>query len=132
MAVIATENQKLSNTVKQELWPDLAYCRVVATANEGSAKTYKIGDVLGKVTASGKVKLAVETATDGSKDFYAICLEDKEVAATTDTKVLVAVRGPMSVNKAGVFLDASYDNDTKKGVVYAAMEAAGIQVLEAV
>ena len=132
MAVIATENQKLSNTVKQELWPDLAYCRVVATANEGSAKTYKIGDVLGKVTASGKVKLAVETAVDGSKDFYAICLEDKEVAATADTKVLVAVRGPMSVNKAGVFLDASYNNDTKKGVVYAAMEAVGIQVLEAV
>lgn len=132
MAVIATETQKLSNTVKQELWPDLAYCRVVATANEAAAKTYKIGDVLGKVTADGKVKLAVETADDGSKDFYAICLEDKTVAATTDTKVLVAVRGPMSVNKAGVFLDATYDNDTKKGVVYAAMEAVGIQVLEAV
>lgn len=130
MAVIATENQKLSNTVKQELWSDLAYCRVVATANEAAAKTYKIGDVVGIV--AGKVKLAVETAVDGSKAFYGIVLEDKAVPATTDTKVLVAVRGPMSVNKAGVFLDASYDDATKKGVVYAAMEAAGIQVLEAV
>jgi hypothetical protein len=78
------------------------------------------------------VKLAVESAVDGSKGFYAICLEDKAVPATTDTKVLVAVRGPMSVNKDGVFLDTSYDDATKKGVVYTAMEAAGIQVLEAV
>ncbi len=132
MSVLATETQKLSNTVKQELWPDLAYCRVVATANEAAAKTYKIGDVLGKVTAGGKVKLAVESAVDGSKAFYGIVLEDKAVPATTDTKVLIAVRGPMSVNKAGVFLDASYNDATKKGVVYTAMEAAGIQVLEAV
>lgn len=132
MALLATELQKLSNTFKQELWADLAFCRTVATANEAGAKTYKIGDVLGKVTASGKVKLAVETAVDGSKDFYAICMEDKTVPATTDTKVLVAIRGPMSVNKAGVFLDATYDNDTKKNVVYAAMEAKNIQVLEAV
>ena len=128
--LLATETQKLSNTVKQELWPELGYCRVVAVANEAAAKTYKIGDVLGKVSASGKVKLAVETAVDGSKDFYAIVLEDKTVAASTDTKVLVAVRGPMSVNKAGLFLDSTYDNDTKKGVVYAAIEAKGIQVLE--
>ena len=128
--LLATETQKLSNTVKQELWPEIGYCRVVAVANEAAAKTYKIGDVLGKVSANGKVKLAVETAVDGSKDFYAIVLEDKAVAASTDTKVVVAVRGPMSVNKAGLFLDSTYDNDTKKGVVYAAIEAKGIQVLE--
>ena len=132
MTVIATELQKLSNTVKQELWEDLAYCRVVATALEGAAKTYKIGDVVGLITASGKVKLAVETAVDGSKVFYGVVLEDKAVPATTDTKVVVAVRGPMSVNKAGVYLDATYDDATKKGVIYTAMEAKGIQILEAV
>ena len=128
---IATELQKLSNTVKQELWADLGYCRDVVTVNEAAAKTYKIGDVLGKVTATGKGKLAVETAVDGSKVFYAIVLEDKAVATTTDTKVLVAVKGPMSVSKAGVYLDATYDNDTKKNVVLDAMKAAGIQILVA-
>lgn len=132
MSVIATELQKLSNTVKQELWEDLAYCREVAVAYEAAAKTYKIGDILGKVTSGGKLRLAVETATDGSEDFYAICLEDKTVAATTDTKVVVAIRGPMTVNKAGIYLDSTYDDATKKGVVYAAMEAKGIQILEAV
>jgi hypothetical protein len=131
MAIIATETQKLSNTVKQELWADLAYCRVVATANETGAKTYKIGDVVG-ITAAGKVKLAVETAVDGTKVFYGIVLEDKAVPAATDTKVLVARRGPMSVRKAAVFLDATYNDDAKKNVVYAAIEAAGIQLLETV
>ncbi len=130
MAVIATELQKISNTVKQEQWPDLAYCRAVVTANEAAAKTYKIGDVVGLVTATSKVKLAVETAVDGSKVFYGIVLEDKAVPATTDTKVLVAVRGPMTVNKAGVFLDVSYNDATKQGVIYTAIEAKGIQILE--
>jgi len=132
MAVIATELQKLSNTVKQELWIDLAYCRAVVVANEAAAKTYKIGDVVGIVSATSKAKLAVETAVDGSKVFYGVVLEDKTVPATTDTKVLVAIRGPMSVNKAGVFLDSTYNDDTKKGVIYTAMEAKGIQILEAV
>lgn len=132
MTVIATDTQRLSNTVKREYGTDVAFCREVAIANEAAAKTYKIGDVLGKVTVGGKVKLAVETAEDGSKAFYAICLEDKTVPATTDTKVLVAFRGPMSVSKGAVYLDATYDNATKKNVIYAAMEAAGIQVLETV
>lgn len=130
--IIATELQKLSNTVKQEYNADLAYCRTVATAYEAAAKTYKIGDVVGLITASGKVKLAVETAVDGSKVFYGVVLEDKVVPATTDTKLVVAVRGPMTVNKAGVYLDSTYDDATKKGVIYTAMEAKGIQLLEAV
>ena len=84
MAVIGTELQKLSNTVKQELWIDLAYCRAVVVANEAAAKTYKIGDVVGIVTATSKAKLAVETAVDGSKVFYGVVLEDK-----TDRKSVV-------------------------------------------
>lgn len=132
MSVVSTETQSLSNTVKAELWAELGYCREVAVANEAAAKTYKIGDVLGKVTAGGKLKLAVETAGDGSEVFYAICMEDKSVAATTDTNVLVAFRGPMSVSKGAVYLDAAYNNDNKKNVVYAAMEAAGIQLLTTV
>lgn len=131
MTVIATETQRLSNTVKREYGEDTAYCREVVVANEAAAKTYKIGDVVGLVSATSKVKLAVETAVDGSKAFYGIVMEDKTVPATTDTKVLVAVRGPMTVSKSGVYLDSTYDNDTKKNVVYAAMEAKGIQILNA-
>lgn len=132
MSVTATEKQRLSNLVKREQWPELGFTRTVATAYEAAAKTYRVGEVLGKITASGKVKAAVETAVDGSKVFYAICLEDKTVPATTDTSVLVMYRGDAAVNKAGLYLDSTYDDDTKKGVIYTAIEAARIELLEAV
>lgn len=129
MTLLATETQKLSNTFKQETWPDLAFCRLVATANETAAKTYKVGDVVGKITASGKARLAVETAVDGSKVFWGVVMEDKVVPANTDTKVLIAWRGPIVVNKDAIFLDATYDNGTKTGVIYTAMETAGFHLL---
>jgi hypothetical protein len=125
---IATENQKLSNTVKWVVDNSTNFTNEVAIARETANTTYKIGDVVGIV--SGKVKRAVETATDGSKVFYGVVLEDKVIPADTDVKVLVMNHGPASVNKAGIFLDSTYDNATKRNVVYAAMEAAYIQLLE--
>ena len=132
MAITATEKQRLSNVVKREQWPELGFTRVVATAYEAAAKTYRVGEVLGKISASGKVCKAVETASDGSKVFYAICLEDKTVPATTDTPVLVMYRGDAAVNKAGLYLDSTYDNDTKKGVLYADLAALRIKAIDAI
>ena len=43
---------------------------------------------------------------------------------------MVLVKGPASVAKGGLVLDVTYNDNTKKNVVYAALEAAGIQVLE--
>lgn len=130
MTTIATENYRFSNVVKDELWASKGYCRLAVTVNEASAEDYVIGQVLGKVTADGKYKIAVETAVDGSEDFAAIVLEDKAIAAATDTTVLVMVRGPAAVAKQALTLDATYDNDTKKDAIYDAMDAAGIMVLE--
>lgn len=131
MTVIATDSFRLSNTVKHEYKPELGYCREVATFN-GLAGDYKIGTILGKVTSGGKLIQAVQTAVDGSAVFYAVLMEDKTIAATTDTKVLVMKRGPASVSKYGLVFDATYNLDAEKLVVYTAMEAAGIQVLDAV
>lgn len=128
--IIATETQRLSNVLKAELFPELAYCREVVTVNEAAAAEYVPGTVVGKVTTGGKYKVAVETATDGSKVFAGVVLEAKSIAATTDTKVLILKRGPASVSKGALVIDATYDNATKLGVVYTAMEAAGIQLLE--
>ncbi len=130
MAVIATDTKRISNLLKAELWSELGYCREVVTVNEAAAKTYAVGTVLGKITASGKFKIAVETAVDGSKVGAAIVLEDKAIAATTDTKLVVLVKGPSSVAKGALVLDATYDNDTKKNVLYADLAAKDIQVLE--
>ena len=60
--------------------------------------------MLGKVTATGKHKRAVETAVDGSKVGAAIVVSAKTIAGTTDTAVLCMVRGPASVNKSGRYM----------------------------
>lgn len=131
MTVLATDSYRLSNLVKQELFPEIAYCREVVTFN-GLAGDLKIGTVLGKVTATGKYIKAVQTAVDGSAAVAAILLQDITVAATTDTKVLVMTRGPASISKFGLVFDATYDLDAEKLVVYQGLEAKGIQVLDAV
>ena len=131
MSVIAQDSFRLSNLVKREYQPEMAYCREVVTFN-GLAGDLKIGTVLGKVTATGKYIKAVQTAVDGSAAVAGVLFEDKTVAASTDTKLLVLVRGPASISKGGLVFDATYDTDAEKAVVYAALEAKGIQVLDAV
>ena len=131
MALISTELQKLSNVVKHEYCIDYAYCRELVTVND-TAGTLALGTVLGQVTVGGKYKRAVETAVDGSKVAAAIVVAAKTIAGATDTQVLVLRRGPCGVSKAGLVLDATYDNDAKKLAVYDALEARGIQTLTAV
>lgn len=132
MPLIATDTFRFSHVFKHEYEPALAYCRDVVTANESAVKTYAPGTVLGKVTATGKYKIAVQTAADGSQNAAAIVMEDKSVAASTDTKVLVMTKGPAIVSKAGLILDATFDLDAEKNAVYAALEALGIRVADAV
>lgn len=87
------------------------------------------------VKTSEKYKPAVETATDGSKVFAGIfvCTQDGKLSQTftanTDYQVVVLVRDAM-VSAEGMVLDATYDNATKKQVIYDAMEAASIVVAE--
>lgn len=128
MPLIATETDSYSNVVKHEYEPSIGFCREVVTVNEATAQTYAVGTVLGKITASGKYVIAKDGAVDGSNVAAAIVLEDKTVAATTDTKVLVMVRGNAIVSKAALKLDASYNTQGKKDAVYAALEAKNILV----
>lgn len=132
MSVFAQESRRFSNLVKEELWPNKGYCRAVVTVNEATAAEYVVGTALGKVTVGGKYKIAVETATDGSEVVDALVLQEVSVAAATDTKVLVLVKGPAEVSKFGIQLDASFDNDVKKGAAYAALEAKGINVVDSI
>lgn len=128
----ATEAKRLSNVVKQELWAETGYTRAVVTVNEAAAKSYVPGTVLGKVTVGGKYKIAVQTAGDGSEVADAIVIGEQTIAASTDTKVLVLIKGPAIVSKGGLVLDASYDTAGELAAVYAALEAKGIAVNDAV
>jgi hypothetical protein len=132
MTIVAQDTARLSNLVKHELWPETGYCRKVVTVNEAAEATYAVGTVLGKVTADGKYKIAVQTAIDGSEIADAVVLGDYTIAAATDTQVLVLVKGPAEVSQDALVLDATYDQDAEKAAVYAALEAKGINVLTTV
>lgn len=128
MPTIATENLRYSNVVKHEHEPALSFCREVVTVNEAAAKTYVIGTVLGVVSATGKYKICESSAADGSQNAAGIVLEDKSIAATTDTKVLVLVRGPAIVSKSALTLGASIDTEPEKAAVYTSLAAKNILV----
>ncbi len=131
MTVIATENQRFSNTVKQELWPEHAYCRKVVVMNDAAA-TLKIGTVLGKVTATGKYVVCEATAADGSEVAAAVLLQDLTLAATTDTNVLALTRGPAAVSFGALTFGASINTDGEKLTARNQLEAVGIQVLDTI
>lgn len=60
--------------------------------------TYKRGTVLGVVTASGKYKLSVKTATDGSEKPAAILVDDVD-ASTTDQNGGLYLMGEFNQNR---------------------------------
>lgn len=136
MTVIATDSgNRFSNVVKHEYEPSLAYCRELVTVNEAGAESYVVGTVLGLNSTTGKYAISVETAIDGTEDAVAVVIgnsageaKDFDVAATTDTKVLVIARGPVIVSEDALVLDASYDNAAKVAAAYASLASKGIVV----
>ena len=132
MSLIATDTARKSHLVKQELFPENGFNYDVVTVNEAAAASYVVGTVLGKITASGKYIISKANASDGSQVAAAIVVEEKSIAATTDTKVLAMVRGPAIVSKAALVLDATINLDAEKAAVYAAFEAKDILVNDAV
>lgn len=127
MPTIATENKRLSNWLKWELAREVGFSRNEVTINDAAASLIT-GTVLGKVTATGKYKVAKETATDGSQVPAGILVHDTTVAANTDVKVAI-VETTAIVGKNGIILDATYNNDAKKAAAYAALEAKLIKVV---
>lgn len=132
MPLIATDTYRLSHLLKQELFPEHGYCRDVVTVNEATAKTYAVGTVLGKITASGKYKICVQTASDGSQTAAAVVMQDQSIAATTDTPVLVLRRGPAIVSKSALVLDSTHDLQAEKDAIYASLLALGIVVADTI
>jgi hypothetical protein len=126
MAVFATDSTRFSAVVKYELEPQLSICRESIVIND-AAQTLRVGAVLGKVTATGKYKLAVAAAGDGSQTPVAVLIADVQgsskditLAAATDTKALVLARGPVIVADAALQLGT--------GITAAAAKAAQADV----
>jgi hypothetical protein len=130
MAIVTsvTYPVKYSDVVKFEQLPEFAWCRERVVALEGTAKTYAIGTVLGKITASGKYKIQDAASVDGSEVAAVVVAEDKAVPATTDTSVLAFVRGDLILNKALLVVGAGTDTGPELQAVYDALAAKRILV----
>jgi hypothetical protein len=136
MAAIDTRSTRLGAVLQYEDHPEYGHCRDVVVANEAAIKTYTIGTVLGKVTATGKYKILEATAVDGSQNFAGIYIgkpdgDNKQtIAATTDTNVTILFRGPAGVGKSYLVFGASVDTAPELAAVYVQMEAVGIKVID--
>lgn len=116
MSLIATENFRTSHLVKQELFPENAYCREVVTYN-GAARTFKVGEL---VEADGTIANAVA-------DIVGVVIEEKDAAASTNTNILTIARGPAMLSKAALVLGGLTEAD-----VIAKLKTFGIIVNDAV
>ena len=108
MPTFATDGKRFGALVKHEYEPQTKVCRDSVVINDAAA-TLTVGAVLGKVTATGKYKLATSAATDGSQNPAAVLIADAlgfsrdvTLTAATDTKVLVLVRGPVILADAAL------------------------------
>ena len=134
MPIVATDVARQSNLVKQELWPATGFCRKEITVNEAAAKSYVVGTVLGKVTATGKWKLCSPTASDGSQVAAGVIVQDNNgyaneftVPAVTDTKVVAIVRGDVLLSKGAIRFGAGFTTQVQKDAALAQLEALSIR-----
>lgn len=137
MALVATEAKPLSYFVNHE-YPFKNIVRETITVTVAEGDVLKVGQTLGKITATGKYIVSVETAVDGSESFGAILadLQDGSRERTFDTAgdytLVGVVKGPALASRTALetLLDSSYDDDTKKDTYFASMVAAGIDASE--
>lgn len=116
MSLIATENFRTSHLVKQELFPENAYCREVVTYN-GAARTFKVGEL---VESDG-------TIANQASDIVGVVMVEVDAPASTDTNVLTIARGPAMLSKSALVLGGLAVAD-----VVAKLKTMGIIVNDAV
>lgn len=110
MSVILTSSPRFSHVVKYEQEPSLGLCRDAVVFND-TAQTLKVGTVLGKVTATGKYRVALSASADGSQNPVAVYIadglglsHDLTVAASTDTTIVALTRGKAIVSASNLIL----------------------------
>jgi len=96
---VLTQPPSLGDILKYELNPN--YTRETVTLLAGT--TYPVGTVLGRITASGKYKLATSGGTDGAQTAAAMLLYPVDASGADGTGLIIA-RGPTIVSKAALAL----------------------------
>ena len=116
-----TEPPSMGDVLKYEVNPN--YTREVVTLLAGTP--YPVGAVLGRITASGKYKLATSGGTDGAQTASAVLLYAVD-ATLADATGIVLVRGPSIVSRAALAYSATVDDGTKIVAKITQLGAVGI------
>ena len=123
---VLTQPPTMGDVLKYELNPN--FTRETVTLLAGA--NYPVGAVLGRITASGKMKLSTATGTDGAQNASAVLLYATDASAAdataADATGIVVLRGPAIVSKAGLVFDASVDDAAKTSAKHAQLTALGI------
>ena len=98
----------MGDVLKYEVNPN--FTRETVTLLAGTA--YPVGAVLGKITVSGKYKLATSGGSDGAQTAAAVLLYAVD-ATLADAVGIVVVRGPSIVSRAALAYDATVDDAPK-------------------
>ncbi|WP_323034913.1 head decoration protein [Pararhodobacter sp.] len=118
---VLTQPPSMGDVLKYEVNPN--YTRETITLLAGTA--YPVGSVLGRITASGKYKLATSGGSDGAQTAIAVLLFAVD-ATLADAIGLVVARGPAIVSRASLTYDASVDDGAKITTKIGQLAAAGI------
>ncbi|WP_323037709.1 head decoration protein [Pararhodobacter sp.] len=118
---VLTQPPSMGDVLKYEVNPN--YTRETITLLVGTA--YPVGSVLGRITASGKYKLATSGGSDGAQTAVAVLLFAVD-ATLADAVGLVVARGPAIVSRAALTYDASVDDAAKITTKIGQLAAAGI------
>mgnify|MGYP002628816075 FL=1 len=118
---VLTQPPTMGDVLKYEVEPN--FTRETITLLAGAA--YPIGAVLGRITASGKYKLATSGGTDGAQTAAAVLLYAAD-ATSADAAGLVIMRGPAIVSKAALVFDATVDDAAKIATKHGQLAALGI------
>ncbi len=111
----------MGDVLKYEVNPN--YTRETVTLLEGTA--YPVGAVLGRITASGKYKLATSGGSDGAQTASAVLLYAVDATGADAIGVVVA-RGPAIVSRAALVFDATVDDGAKIATKRGQLAAQGI------
>ena len=118
-----TQPATMGDLLKYEVNPN--YTRETVTLLAGTA--YPVGAVLGKITASGKYKLATSGGTDGAQTAGAVLLYAVD-ATPGDAVGVLLMRGPAIVSRAALAYDGTVDDATKITTKISQLAALGIIV----
>jgi len=118
---VLTEQPSMGDVLKYEVNPN--YTREVITLLIGMP--YPVGSVLGRITASGKYKLATSGGADGAQTAMAVLLYAVDAPLADATGIVVA-RGPSIVSRAGLAYDSTVDDAAKIITKLGQLAAVGI------